>query len=321
MIIHLIGLIRRVDNIIEGMRKILIVLTVFFMLPVWGQDIEVKDFVRNHTSMVARMNPVMDNAGEACALIRFSVRDTSFVIEANLGVLKRECKIGEIHVYVPQGTKRLTVRYRNKLPLKDYEIPEVIEQKVTYDAVIQFANAPKSADVGSHVYMGAGFNVLSIMGPSLSFGFIKDHHAVEVGAVIGLGKTDDLFFYKNGTTLKAAWNYKAMRAQARYGYVLPVADFMDVVPQGGLAMNMFTGGDVKDGGVQTDDFKKASSLSFIVAARLQFSIGSKVKVQVTPEYDFGLYKSDNCKLISENDNTFKSWTDGINLNAGIILLF
>lgn len=321
MRIRLICIIRRVDIIIEGMRKILIILTVFFMLPAWGQDIEIKDFVRNHTSLVARMNPVYDNAGEACALIRFAVRDTTLDIEANLGVVKRQCKLGEILLYVPQGTKRLTVRYKNMLPLKDYEIPEAIEQKVAYDAVIQFVNTHKSADVGSHVYMGAGFNALSIMGPSLSFGFVKDHHAVEVGAVIGLGKTDDLFFYKNGSTLKAAWNYKATRVQVRYAYELPVADFMDVVPQGGLAMNMFTGGEVKDGGVQTDDFKKASSLSFNVAARLQFSIGSKVKVQVTPEYDFGLYKSDNCKLISENDNTFKSWTDGINLNAGIILLF
>lgn len=291
------------------------------MLPVWGQDIEVKDFVRNHTSMVARMNPVMDNAGEACALIRFSVRDTSFVIEANLGVLKRECKIGEIHVYVPQGTKRLTVRYRNKLPLKDYEIPEVIEQKVTYDAVIQFANAPKSADVGSHVYMGAGFNVLSIMGPSLSFGFIKDHHAVEVGAVIGLGKTDDLFFYKNGTTLKAAWSYKAIRAQVRYGYEFQLTDFLGIIPQGGLSMNMFTGSDVKDESVKTDDFKKASSASLLLGTRLMLSVSDRVKLQVTPEYLMSLYKSDNCKLISENDNTFKSWTDGFSLNAGVIIIF
>lgn len=302
------------------MRNILILLTSILVLPAWGQDIEIKDFERSHTSLTARMNPVYDNAGEACALIRFSVRDTSFVIDANLGVVKRECKLGEIHLYVPQGTKRLTVRYRNMLPLKDYMIPVAIEQKVTYDAVINIIDRQRNTD-GSHVYAGAGFNVLSMMGPSFAVGFQKDRHVVEAGAVVGLGKTDDLYFYRNGSTLKAAWKYSAFRMQLRYGYEIPLADFMDLVPQGGLAMNMFTGSDVEDASVKTDDFKKASSLSFLIGARLSFAVGRNVKVQVTPEYDFGLYKSDNCKLIGENDNTFKSWTDGFNLNAGLIILF
>lgn len=307
-----------------GKRTAFALLTAFYMLSAWGQDIEIKDFARNHTSLIARMNPVMDKAGEACALIRFAVRDTSFVIEPNMGVVKRENKPGEILLYVPQGTKRLTVRYPKMMPLRDYEIPELIESKVTYDAVLQVTNEAvtrQKANAGHQVYGGIGFNVISVMGPSLFLGFEMDHHMVEMGAVIGLGKTDDLYFYHKGNTLKAAWNYKAIRAQVRYGYEFQLTDFLGIIPQGGLSLNMFTGSDVKDESVKTDDFKNASSASLLIGTRMVLSVSDRVKLQVTPEYLMGLYKSDNCKLISENDNTFKSWTDGFSLNAGVIIFF
>ena len=38
-----------------------------------------------------------------------------------------------------------------------------------------------------------------------------------------------------------------------------------------------------------------------------------LRLQVTPEYDFGISKSSLCKKVSENDSKFKSWTDGFNL--------
>jgi hypothetical protein len=306
------------------MRKILIVLTVFLTLPAWGQDIEIKDFVRNHTSLVARMNPVYDNADEACALIRFSVRDTLMIIEPNMGVVKRVNKPGEIQLYVPAGTKRMTVRYKNFLPLRDYVIPEALEGKATYDAIItvkEDALTKQKANREHNVYVGAGYQVMAVSGPSLALGFKMKQHVVELGAVIGLTKTDDLYFYKGTNTLKAAWKYSAIRAQARYGYEIPLTDFLSITPQAGVVMNMFSGNSVDDTDVKTDDFKKASSVAGLIAARLSFSINDQLKVQLTPEYDFGISKSDNCKLISEYDNTFKGWTDGFNLNAGIIFYF
>lgn len=306
------------------MRKILIVLTVSFMLPAWGQDIEIKDFARNHTSLVARMNPVYDNADEACALIRFSVRDTLMIIEPNMGVVKRVNKPGEIQLYVPAGTKRMTVRYKNFLPLRDYVIPEALEGKATYDAIItvkEDALTKQKANREHNVFVGAGYQVMAISGPSLALGFKMKQHVVELGAVIGLSKTDDLYFYKGSSTLKAAWKYSAIRAQARYGYEIPLTDFLSIIPQAGVAMNMFSGSSVADADTNTDDFKNASSVAGLIAARLTFSISDQFKVQLTPEYDFGISKSDNCKLISEYDNTFKGWTDGFNLNVGIIFFF
>ena len=50
-------------------------------------------------------------------------------------------------------------------------------------------------------------------------------------------------------------------------------------------------------------------------------LSKQVSLQLTPEYDFGLSKEDLCKLIGDNDKTFKSWTEGFNLNVGVMISF
>ena len=82
-----------------------------------AQDIQVTRFERNYTSLIASTNPVYDNTGEACAVIRIFVRDDGFIIEPNMGMMKQETKPGEIRMWVPKGTKRLTIRNSNWMPL------------------------------------------------------------------------------------------------------------------------------------------------------------------------------------------------------------
>ena len=60
-----------------------------------AQDIQITRFERNYTSLIGSVRPVYDNTGEACAVIRFFVRDAEFVIEPNLGVLKSETLPGD----------------------------------------------------------------------------------------------------------------------------------------------------------------------------------------------------------------------------------
>lgn len=80
-------------------------------------EIQISQFEQNQLDLGARMNPVLDRNGDACARIKFHVRDTSFVVTSNMGVLKRETELGVVSVWVPQGTKRLTIRHEGVLPL------------------------------------------------------------------------------------------------------------------------------------------------------------------------------------------------------------
>jgi len=132
----------------------LVAIVMWLMLSVWGfnmpisaQDISIDNFEAKPTDLKARVSPVYDKSGEACALIRFSTRDTTFIIEGNQGVLKRETLPGEILMYVPHGTKLLTIRRDNLYPLRDYEIPMRLEPMSVYDALLMYRDVSDNLDV------------------------------------------------------------------------------------------------------------------------------------------------------------------------------
>ena len=286
-----------------------------------AQDIQITKFERDITNLKASTEPVYDNTGEACALIRFLVSGKDYTIEPNLGMMKQEVLPGEIRIWVPKGTKRLTVRKQDRMPLTGYEIPVVIEPKVTYDvelSITEEALKRNKANKGHNVYVGAGYNIISISGPSVALGFDFNHHNIELGAVFGVNKTDDLYFYDSSTNVNAAYNYKAIRIQLRYGYDFKVTDFFSVMPQVGGAYNLYSGNEVLN---SSSNYDSANSMSIIGAVRLLTSFNDRFKLQITPEYDFGVYKDKNCKMIYDFDKDFKSWTSGFNLNIGLIYFF
>lgn len=285
------------------------------------QKIQVTKFERNVTSLIGSMKQVQDNSGEACAVLRVRMTDDEFEIEPNLGVLNQEKATGEVRLWVPVDTKKLTIRHPGVLPLAGYEIPVRLEPKVTYDAeveIVEEERAIKPKDY--HVFVGAGFNITAISGPSAMIGLDYRHHVVEVGVVFGINTTDDIFFYDKEVNLKAAYNYKPFRVSLRYGYDFELSDMFSATPQIGFAYNNMSGTAVNNVN-SNGSYQSTSSMSGLLAVRLMAKLSKQVSLQLTPEYDFGLSKEDLCKLIGDNDKTFKSWTEGFNLNVGVMISF
>lgn len=311
------------------MKKILsiTVLMLAFVLQADAQrKIEVTKFVRNMTSLIGSMNQEEDNTGEACAVLRVRMPDNGFEVEPNLGVVRKETKTGEVLLWIPVGTKRLTIRHYGVMPLAGYEIPFRLEPKVTYDAEVEIVEYSKGNSGRSyeerdlHVFIGAGYNVMAISGPSAMIGLEYKHHVIEVGGVYGLNKTDDMYFYNNDGNLKAAYNYQAFRVSLRYGYKIEFDKMFSVTPQIGAGYNIMSGTS-KQSGTSSSSYQSTSSISGLAAVRLKVNLSKQVGLYVTPEYDLGLYKEDVCKLIGENSKTFKNWTEGFNLNVGIMVSF
>ena len=121
------------------------------------------------------------------------------------------------------------------------------------------------------------------------------------GAVLGFNESENLYFYNSDGSLASAFSYKAIRAQLRAGYDL---DF-----KGARFLKL---------GSKKDYNKSLGAVSALAALRLKFSINSHWSVHVTPEYDFSLGKSDELKQVGDADSKVKAWTDGFNLNAGLI---
>jgi opacity protein-like surface antigen len=300
----------------------LIILMMSFTIQVEAQKkIRVTKFERNVTSLIGSMNQVKDNSGETCAVLRVRMTDNDFEIEPNLGVLHHEEATGEVRLWIPVDTKRMTIRHPGVLPLAGFEFPVKLEPKVTYDAEVEIVEEVKTrVPKGFHVFLGAGFNVTAISGPSAMLGLNYKHHVVEVGFVYGLNKTDDTYFYDNETNLKAAYNYQPFRISLRYGYDIDLGKMFSITPQIGYAYNNMNGSSIKTGN-SDNTFKSTSSTSALASVRLTAKLSKQIGLYVTPEYNFGLSKEDLCKLIGDNDKTFKSWTEGFNLNVGLIIKF
>lgn len=126
------------------MRRNLLVAFVFLLscigIKVQAQDFKVENFRENLTDLSAAISGVQDRNKKDAALIRFAVRDENFELEPNLGILKEESATGEIRIYVPEDTKRITIRHPKLGVLRDYTIPIPIKSKTTYDAEIVITN-------------------------------------------------------------------------------------------------------------------------------------------------------------------------------------
>lgn len=289
------------------------------------EDIQIRRFEKNYTSLISRMNPVFDNAGDACAVLRCYVRGKDFSIEPNLGVVKKEKLEGEIRLWIPKGTKRITIRHKGLKPLIGYDIPINIESKTDYDVDIDIISNHVGVGVSvnksreHNVYIGAGYNIVSVSGPSVAIGVTKNQHNVELGAVYGLNKTNDLYFYNQSGSVTAGYNYHAIRAYLKYGYEFSLSDYFTITPQVGLAYHAYSGKSIISS--NSSSYQNANSISFLVGLRLTIPVSETFKISLTPEYNAAIYKDNSCKIISTNDDTMKNWHTGLNLNAGIIIYF
>ena len=105
-----------------------------------AQDFKISRFKENIMDLTAAHASVKDKNGDACALIKFSVKDDKFDFEPNLGIIKTEKKMGEVWIYVPHHTKMITIRHQYLGVLRNYRLPVEIEQKVVYEADLEITN-------------------------------------------------------------------------------------------------------------------------------------------------------------------------------------
>lgn len=87
--------------------------------------------------VTAFITPVRDLNGEACALVKV-VAPSDFAFSTPLGIVKREDKTGEIWLYLPKGTKTLTVKHPVWGVLRDYHLAQKLESRMTYEMRISY---------------------------------------------------------------------------------------------------------------------------------------------------------------------------------------
>ncbi len=116
------------------MYRIFTFLLLVLGLNISAQNISVSSFEQRSNDLDARVNfPVKDQNGDLCALLKIATTETDFVFEGGqLGIMKTEKKTGEYWVYIPYGSKRITIKHNQLGNLYDYTFPETINKATVY---------------------------------------------------------------------------------------------------------------------------------------------------------------------------------------------
>lgn len=123
-------------------RRIIVILFCFWGHWVCAQEFKVRSFRLLQNDITAWVNPVRDLNDEACALLKV-VGDEDFVFSTPLGIVERKNEIGEIWLYLPRGTMKLTIKHPRWGVLRDYQFPVVLESRLTYELVLESPVEPE----------------------------------------------------------------------------------------------------------------------------------------------------------------------------------
>lgn len=89
----------------------------------------------------AFITPVRDLNNEACALLKVVARQ-DFAFSSPLGIVKRKDEVGEIWLYLPKGTRWITIKHPRWGVLRNYRLPLALESHVAYEMTISEPRIP-----------------------------------------------------------------------------------------------------------------------------------------------------------------------------------
>ncbi len=108
-----------------------------------AQQFAVASFRLLPDDVSAAINPVRDLNGDDCGLIKV-MASGDFAFSSPLGIARRIDKTGEIWLYLPRGTKKITIKHPQWGVMRDYRLPSRIESRLTYELDID-EPAPEQA--------------------------------------------------------------------------------------------------------------------------------------------------------------------------------
>lgn len=122
------------------MLPLMILMTALISAPASAQEFSVASFRDLPNDVTAFINPVRDLNDEDCALLKV-VAPADFAFSTPLGIVKREDKTGEIWLFLPHGSRKITLKHAEWGVLRDYEFPGRLESHKTYELTLRYPQA------------------------------------------------------------------------------------------------------------------------------------------------------------------------------------
>lgn len=121
------------------MKKLLPFVFILMFAPFsYSQQIAVKSFQQLENDLDARTHyPKEDKNGQKAAIIKIVTNETGFEFDAgSIGIVATVQKTGEIWLYVPRGSRAVTIQHPTFTLLRNYAYPQAIEAGEVYEMVL-----------------------------------------------------------------------------------------------------------------------------------------------------------------------------------------
>lgn len=131
---------------IPPISMILLIFLITACLPsvISAQEFSVAAFRELPNDVSAFINPVRDLNDEDCALLKVVAPD-DFAFSTPLGIVKRIDKTGEIWLYLPRGSRKMTLKHPEWGVLRDYAFSTRLESHKTYELTLRYPYVPPPA--------------------------------------------------------------------------------------------------------------------------------------------------------------------------------
>lgn len=130
-------------------QKALVLVIAYTLIPctLFAQGLKVKEMKQVMSDLSGSVHQRMDSLGVPCGLVKVMIENPDVSFGGNM-VGDVDNKMNEYWVYLPKGTKELSIKRKNYLPMSirfaDYGVDEV-ESKITYQMVLKEVTFKKNS--------------------------------------------------------------------------------------------------------------------------------------------------------------------------------
>ena len=160
-------------------------------------------------------------------------------------------------------------------------------------------------------YVQPAIQVGSLMALGASVGGYISNFNVEAFYMLGLAKSEDIYWNKSGAT-SVQCSYKPTAFGLRLGYGFNVMEALRLTPQAGI-----TAVSIKC----SDGDSKGNATSATLSVRADYAVAPHIQVFAAPEVAFAVSKSDIYQQLIDVSSKIKSWASGFNIRLGLNVSF
>lgn len=115
---------------------VMALLSTIFPSSLSAQEFSVESFRDLPNDISAFISPVKNLNDEGCALLKVITSSPDYAFSTPLGIVRRIDKTGEIWLYLPRGSKKITIKHARWGVLRDYAFPSKLESHITYELTL-----------------------------------------------------------------------------------------------------------------------------------------------------------------------------------------